>query len=108
MMTLLITPAGSMVFAMDLNVLPDADLIRSAVGGPIETVPYFDTVEIAGHVYQCIAFCDEEGKLAGKPLNSPATILWRKSLNDAGMIINDYLVGDIFIVMGTSEELELL
>ena len=64
-----------------------------AVGGYTETVPYFTTYEGK----QCVAFCDEEGKLKGKPLNAAAQTLWEAQWP---VRLADYLVGDVVIVTG--------
>lgn len=90
----------------ELERQPNVSVYQKAVGGYIETVPYFDTYEHNGEVKTCIVFCDEEGKLKGKDYNLPATMLWRLSLERCGRWIpgllpdKDFLVGDIAIVFG--------
>lgn len=85
----------------NLDGTPSLEMLQEAVGGMIETVPYFDTYMDS----PCVAFCDEEGKIKGKPLNPDATTLWRKILQ-ADLI--DVLVGDICIVQGDDEFLSRL
>lgn len=69
------------------------DKLQAAVGGYIETVPYFTTWE--GQT--CAAFCNEEGKLTGLPMNIQATALWRQQV-----LADDVLVGDVAIVTGSA------
>lgn len=78
--------------------VPTLDQMQSAVGGYIETVPYFERFEGK----PCVAFCDEEGKLKQKPINEKATMKWAQHFDGP---IDDVLVGDIFIITGTPEEL---
>ena len=66
----------------------DPDPIREAVGGPIELVPYFNSFR--GE--PCVAYCDEYGKVKGKPYNVTANLIWKRQ--------DDVLVGDIAIVQG--------
>lgn len=68
-------------------------VLQEAVGGYIEMVPILDPVtEKLGYVN---AFCDEEGKIKGKPLNPRATIMAGR---DGRFECDDYLVGDVLFV----------
>lgn len=88
--------------------------ITAAVGGYLETVPYFHTIpdpDVDSEAVKCIAFCDEEGKLKGLPLNRVATMLWSHSLAAANLDqqvgprspMADVLVGPIAVVSGDDE-----
>lgn len=78
------------------KIIPLEDL-RSAVGGSIETVPYWTTHEGK----PCVAFCNEEGKLRELPLNGMATIQWYT--DTPSMRGRDVLVGDVIVIMGDKE-----
>lgn len=59
---------------------PDYKQQKKAVGGFIETIPYFKKVMYEGILYQRgTAYADEEGMLKGKPYNRNAMALWRFS-----------------------------
>jgi len=81
---------------------PNLDLLKEAIGGgPIEVVPFFNTVIIDGKLTKCVAFCDEEGKIKGQLPNAVATSLWDAAMMRAGRRWNDdLLVGTICIVWG--------
>lgn len=79
--------------------------LRAAVGGPIESVPYFDRYQGK----RCVAFCHEEGKLEGLPPNYNAQALWREVSALAHVAaLGDQLAGDIAIVQGDEEFMEAL
>jgi hypothetical protein len=75
--------------------VPRADyaLLRSLVGGLIETVPHFTRYE--GR--PCRAFVDEEGQLKGLPLNVTATRLWRERLGRGAFRYEPLLYGVLVI-----------
>lgn len=51
-----------------------------AVGGFIETIPYFKSVDVLGlHLTSGMAFGNEEGRLHNLPINWRAMSLWQKS-----------------------------
>lgn len=79
---------------------PDLDFLQQAVGGFIETVPYFETITINGITHPCVAFCNEEGKLENRPYNTIATQHWYHAMRRAS---NDYLVGSVIILYGDDE-----
>jgi hypothetical protein len=83
----------------------DDQAFRQAVGGHLETVPYFTRITYKGRLHSCVAFCNEEGKLEGLPVNRPATALWLKQLPPGSemapfSVAGDVLVGDVAIVFG--------
>jgi hypothetical protein len=85
---------------------PDSDEFHKAVGGWLELVPYFNTIVWDGKLHDCIAFCDEEGKIKGKPTNFPATILWKLAQGRVNREVDDFLVGNICVVFGDEEFME--
>jgi hypothetical protein len=65
--------------------------LQDRVGGWIETIPFF--TEFEGR--RAVAFCSEEGKLNGLPLNRKATELWLEQFKT-----DDVLVGTVAVVTG--------
>lgn len=97
------------------NKPPTADELRTAVGGYLEPIPWFNTIGISvpgsGHatLMNCVAFCDEEGKNKNKPLNECATDAWAKSVHRLGKgDLKDYLVGNVVVLFGDKEFMEKL
>jgi len=76
--------------------------IRLAVGGHIEHVPMWNLYKNE----HCVAFCNEEGKLMGLPLNVVATELWRKQR--VPHPLDDVLCGDVIVIRGDNELMEAL
>lgn len=59
---------------------PTYEQQKAAVGGYIETIPYFTKLLHDGRQYtRGTAFCNEEGIVIGMPVNSMASALWRIS-----------------------------
>lgn len=79
--------------------------------GHIEVVPFFRHVLYKGKVINdCVAFCDEEGKLKRLPYNQTATEQWQSSLQRQGRTLyektgeaKDTLVGPIIVVWGDKD-----
>jgi hypothetical protein len=59
--------------------LPRAELERT-VGGPVETVAGFLSIEYLGILRRCVAFADGDAKAKKAPLNVTATLLWDRAL----------------------------
>lgn len=77
---------------------------QRAVGGYIEVVPSCDLFDYDNAIRPCIALCDEEGKLKGKPVNEHATRMWNRALEHRGVTHNpDFLVGDVVFLFGPPE-----
>lgn len=76
-------------------------VLNAAVGGSIETVPYWNT----HRGLPCVAFCNEEGKLKGLPYNVRANIAW---LQERSHDVDDILVGDIIVITGNRAFMEAL
>jgi uncharacterized protein DUF3846 len=100
---LVITHNGELV---STQIKPDdLDAMQAAVGGYIEPVPFWHEFEIDGKKRPCWVFCDEEGKLKGKPVNLAATELWRQYWT---IPVADVLVGDVAIIYGPRHLMEQL
>jgi hypothetical protein len=84
-------------------------LKRHLDGGYLESVPGFDWfVEPGTEVsVRCVAFCDEDGKGKGLPLNVEATTHWFESMG-TNLYHLDYLVGPVLVVVGDDEFMDAL
>jgi hypothetical protein len=85
--------------------MPSLEFFRAAVGGYIEVVPYLSTLVRGGAVERCIAYCNEEGKLQGSPINMAAMVLWGDAQARAGVEVRDVLCGDVVIFWGDPEDM---
>ena len=105
---LVISPAGS-IHASPLHDAPTLEQLRAGVGGHIELVPMFDSVEHHGAVHDCIAYCNEEGKLEERPPNHRATMMWDRALirRHPGAVErrreHDFLIGHVVVLYGDEE-----
>lgn len=79
------------------NIYP---LLYDGVKGYIEQVPLFTRFEWSGIMRECVAFCNEEGKIKNLPVNERATAMWIKAANKH---VGDVLVGDVLVVWGDKE-----
>lgn len=91
---LTIIPVSGAVSSKELAALPALEELQRGVGGDIELVPYFTKYEGK----PCVAFCDEDGKHKGMPINQRATALWYEM--EPRFMGRDVLVGPIVIVTG--------
>lgn len=89
-------------FIRELNAPPECDELQMLVEGYLEVVPFF-TVSFLG--LPCVAFCNEEGKLENKDVNTFATSIWHDQSPESK---RDYLVGNIVIVTGDDELMSAL
>jgi hypothetical protein len=106
---------------------PTLKFLQTAVGGHIELVPYFTTVYVKTPeltLVDCIAYCNEEGKLKGLEVNGIATVLWDRALKrhrnsdgelmfPGGLIaadggVKDMLFGPVVVLYGDAEFMEAL
>jgi hypothetical protein len=92
-----ITPAGE-VTSIEYGAPVGLEALQSAVGGFIEQVPYFSTY--LGK--DCIAYCNEEGKLHRLAINPVASRLWQEQPG-LGRLLDDVLVGTIIILTGDNK-----
>jgi hypothetical protein len=75
---------------------PDIEQLQEAVGGYVESVPYWQKHDGK----RAWVICNEEGKLHGLPVNCTATLMW----HDAQKLVRaDVLVGNIVIVACDTE-----
>src|SRR5262245_15074063 len=54
---------GRPAVIQSLHAQPSLEDLQRVVEGYIELVPGLTSVEIAGKIHRCVAFCNEEGKL---------------------------------------------
>jgi hypothetical protein len=104
---LTISPHGT-VKTTPLTAPPDLEALQQTVGGYIEAVPHFKSIEHNGELRKCVAFCNEDGKLQKLAANNQATVLWRAALQRVGVAIDDVLVGTIVVLYGDDEFLSSL
>jgi hypothetical protein len=76
---------------------PSLVRIRKVVGGYIEMVPLWST--FLGD--PCVAYCNEEGKLEGLPINKTASISWYRNV---GRHMNDILCGHVIVIVNLPED----
>lgn len=81
---------------------PSLEQLQAAVGGHIEVIPYFTRFRGA----DCVAFCNEEGKLESLAPNIIGQMLWEQAVGQP--VRDDFLVGPIAIVTGDAELLAAL
>jgi hypothetical protein len=117
--TMLIIPPGDIDVRPEVRRFdrpPSLDELTSAVGGYLEAVPWFTTVAFAGTVFNCVAFCNEHGKINHLPLNEGATMQWQRALKRHGQSLHDdrnqapkdWLVGPVVVLFGDREFMESL
>lgn len=108
---IIVRPDGQITGADFERALQLDDLKQATGNGSVEVVPFFDSVDFAGRVMLCAAFCDEDGKRKGLPINQIAIDMWERALERSGrqgVEGRDYLVGDIAVVIGDDEFLAAL
>ena len=78
------------------------------IEGPPEEVPGFTSISQQGVVRRCTAYCAENAKKNGLPVNSTATALWHAALKRQGLerglrredgSIADWLAGNVVVVL---------
>jgi hypothetical protein len=111
---LIFQPDSTEPTAQTLTAPPDRAALQAAVGGDIEKVPWFNTINLGGSVRPCVAFCNEEGKQQGLPINDRATELWTEAQRGHAApdhrvpTIHDVLVGPVVVIIGDRELLATL
>src|SRR5262245_6759022 len=63
--------------------------LQKLVGGYIEPVPYFSSIQHGGRRRHCVAFCNEDGKRLDLPRNVVADLLWREAQRDHNVDLDD-------------------
>ena len=75
---------------------------------PAEEVPGFNSISRQGLIRRCTAYCVENAKRNGLPVNPTATALWHAALKRQGLerglrredgTIADWLAGDVVVVL---------
>lgn len=103
---------GQLNQVVDIDATPELEVLQRAVGGSIEGVPHWDSIEQDGARVPCVAFCNEDGKAEGLRTNDLATCEWEACLQTKGMTLMsraagggllDYLVGPIVVITGDDE-----
>jgi len=105
-MAIIISPAGEFT-EHHLTEPPSVPRLQEWVGGYIERVPLFTSYTQEDRTFECVTYCDEEGKLKGKHRNPEATALWMIAALPHS-ITPDFLVGDVVILFGDDAFLEAL
>lgn len=85
-----------------LEIPPTLEHLQKLVGGFIQLVPNFDYFLSD----DCVAFCNDNGKLLKLPVNEYASEHWYKCFPEVRHF--DKLVGDVAIISGDPSFLELL
>jgi hypothetical protein len=71
---------------------PKLAQLQEAVGGWIETVPYFHKLQYNGQWYRRgRAYANEEGLLHGLPINQTASHMWKESFKHAYGLVGDVI-----------------
>lgn len=83
----------------ELSAAPELEELQEAVEGYIELVPFFTVFRKE----ECVAFCNEQGKLEGLGFNESATELWAEAMKFQGFPLNDVIMGPIVIITGDDE-----
>jgi hypothetical protein len=82
------------------------------IEGQTEEVPGFTSISRQGRIRRCTAYCAENAKRNGLPVNSTATALWHAALKHQGLerglrrsdgTIADWLAGDVVVVFSEPE-----
>lgn len=107
MLLLVYEPSDCRPQSVEVDGPPADAMLRQAVGGEIEEIPGFNSISYEGVVRRCVAFCNDQGKEYGLPLNAWATALWHSALRRHGYerglrredgTVADRLVGNVVIV----------
>ncbi|TXN08948.1 hypothetical protein FV222_00315 [Methylobacterium sp. WL103] len=88
----------TVMLTVDLMTYMDEESVRKLK--PLPAVPFSQ---------RCICFCNEEGKVEGRPFNLVATQLWAQALMrsgrkvplpSGGVAMDDFLVGSVALLIG--------
>lgn len=92
MYTVYIFKANGVVVSGTQPKQPTLAQLQQAVGGYIETVPYFNAY---ANLKRGTCYADEDGILKNKPVNTKATELWRQNAERYGLTLRQNLCGDV-------------
>lgn len=90
--------------SIDIDAPPSLETLREIVGGNIQAIPYLTKYGDES----CVAFCNEDGKLNGLPINMRATEIWADNFKIESHQLGDVLVGKVAIVTGDNELMEAI
>jgi hypothetical protein len=112
---LVVIKPNNSVKTTPLTEAPSLDELQEIVGGSIEQVPGFLTIDRDGATHACVAFCNEDGKQQGLMANAIATECWERSLNRSGLslynrddTLSDYLAGNVAVLYGDAAFIQSL
>jgi hypothetical protein len=91
---------------IDFAAEPSVAQVEAIIGGPLEQVPGFLSIEHDGAAHRCVAFGSLGSKRTGQPLNVGATIAWDSALRRTmgiGLIRRDgtradHLAGSVVVL----------
>jgi hypothetical protein len=113
--TLLVIKPNNSIKATPVPGPPSLERLQEIVGGSIELVSGFLSIERDGAEHRCVAFCNEDGKHLGLMANAIATDLWECALHRRGMslynrddTLSDYLAGNVVVLYGDAGFIETL
>ncbi|MBO0716444.1 MAG: DUF3846 domain-containing protein [Rhizobiales bacterium] len=99
----------------DLTRVPTLEELQEVVGGDIEAVQGFLSVQFGTATVRCVALCNENGKHEHLPINMAATLAWERALRRIGIELRDvsgapkeWLVGTVVVLFGDREFMEAL
>lgn len=105
-------PYQSKPVVRELTAEPPLHEIKAGIGGGyLEAVPGFTSIIIDGKRWDCIAYCDEDGKHKNLETNNWATIQWEVALRNSGHPglldpfgrVVDWLVGPVVVLAGDQQ-----
>ncbi len=95
------------IIKQNLSSVPPLKVLNEKIGGFLESIPYFNKVYDEGEIHNCVAFCNQHGKINGEPSNSTATLMWFKSFTEItkqpAEALDDYIAGNVVILYGDDE-----
>ena len=112
--TMLIIAPNGVITRTELTSAEILESLQKAVGGYLEVVPHFHSIDYDGAIRKCVVMCNEEGKIerpAILPHNPLASDYWAQAMRrDHGVRspFPDYLVGNIVVLFGDREFMEAL
>lgn len=103
---IVINTDGSMIVE-DLKSVPPLKVLQENVGRYLEPVSHFNKFFSPVGTYNCVAFCNENGKINEEPANMVATLFWKKSFEEETKshfsVLDNFLYGNVVILYGDDE-----
>ena len=82
---------------------PPLEQLQAFVGGDIEAVPGWTSIQHRGIRHKCVAFFNEHGKQKALPKNHYASVLWALQWDARRGELKDHLVGPVVILYGDAD-----